>query len=163
MSRSTKNFMQLKMCDKCVKSYSSWNVFFVDSLLLVTQIIKGKQLYYKMWSSKSKILRIIDIYVLSTVIFITYIKGGTAAQFFFGEGVCNDEGYICYFFTEVIKFYWLMLLVYPGELYRLLGTSSLFNSLIHLRTPSVVIYRFVCRLTYIGTFISMFIFRWKIL
>ena len=27
--------------------------FFVDSLLLVTQIIKGKQLYYKMWSSKS--------------------------------------------------------------------------------------------------------------
>jgi hypothetical protein len=27
--------------------------FFVDSLLLVTQIIKGKQLYYKMWSRKS--------------------------------------------------------------------------------------------------------------
>jgi hypothetical protein len=25
----------------------------VDSLLLVTQIIKGKQLYYKMWSRKS--------------------------------------------------------------------------------------------------------------
>jgi hypothetical protein len=36
-----------------------------------------------------------------------------------GEGVCNDEGYICYFLTEVIKFYWLMLLLYPGELYRL--------------------------------------------
>ena len=36
-----------------------WRVFplemhlFVDSLLLVTQIIKGKQLYYKMWSRKS--------------------------------------------------------------------------------------------------------------
>ena len=30
------------------------------------------------------------------------------------------------FFTEVIKFYWLMLLLYPGELYRLLGASSLF-------------------------------------
>ena len=28
------------------------------------------------------------------------------------------------FFTEVIKFYWLMLLLYPGELYRLLGASS---------------------------------------
>ena len=28
------------------------------------------------------------------------------------------------FFTKVIKFYWLMLL-YPGELYRLLGASSL--------------------------------------
>jgi hypothetical protein len=34
---------------------------------------------------------------------------------FFGEGVCNDEGYICYFFTEVIKFYWLMLLLYSWE------------------------------------------------
>ena len=31
-----------------------------------------------------------------------------------------------FFFTEVIKFYWLMLLLYPGELYRLLGASSLF-------------------------------------
>ena len=35
--------------------------FFIDSLLLVTQIIKGKLRYYKMWSSKSQILRIIDI------------------------------------------------------------------------------------------------------
>jgi hypothetical protein len=41
----------------------------------------------------------------------------------YGEGVCNDEGYICYFLTEIIKFYWLMLL-YLGELYRLLGASS---------------------------------------
>jgi hypothetical protein len=31
------------------------------------------------------------------------------------------------FFTEVIKFYWLMLLLYPGELYRLLGASSYTN------------------------------------
>jgi hypothetical protein len=29
------------------------------------------------------------------------------------------------FFTDVIKFYWLMLLLYPGELYRLLGASSI--------------------------------------
>jgi hypothetical protein len=36
-----------------VKNYSSWNAYFVDSLLLVTQIIKRKQLYYKMWSRKS--------------------------------------------------------------------------------------------------------------
>jgi hypothetical protein len=28
MSRSTNNFPQLKMCDNCVKSYSSWNAFF---------------------------------------------------------------------------------------------------------------------------------------
>jgi hypothetical protein len=33
------------------------------------------------------------------------------------------------FFTEVIKFYWLMLLLYPGELYRLLGASSLNSSI----------------------------------
>jgi hypothetical protein len=48
-----KSCPQLKMSDNCVKSYSSWNAFFVDSLLLVTQIIKGKQLYYKMWSSRT--------------------------------------------------------------------------------------------------------------
>ena len=58
---------------------------------------------------------------------ITYIKGGIPAQFFFGERVFNDEGYICYFFTEAIKFYWLMLL-YPGELYSLLGASSWYES-----------------------------------
>jgi hypothetical protein len=47
---------------------------------------------------------------------ITYIKGGTPAHI--------DEVYICYFLTEVIKFYWLMLLLYPGELCRLLAASS---------------------------------------
>jgi hypothetical protein len=55
---------------------------------------------------------------------ITYIKGESLPNFF-GEGVCNDEGYICYFLTEVIKFYWLMLLLYLGELYRFMGASSL--------------------------------------
>ena len=55
---------------------------------------------------------------------ITYVKGGIPAQIFLGEGVYNDEGYICYFLTEVIKFYSLMLLLYPGELCRLLGASS---------------------------------------
>jgi hypothetical protein len=35
-----------------------------------------------------------------------YIKGGTPAQIIFGEGVCNDEGYICYFFTEVSFIDW---------------------------------------------------------
>jgi hypothetical protein len=39
------------------------------------------------------------------------------------RGSAMTEGYICYFLTEVIKFYWLMLL-YLGELYRLLGASS---------------------------------------
>jgi hypothetical protein len=59
---------------------------------------------------------------------ITYSKWGTPAQIVFGEGVCNDEGYICYFFTAVIKFYWLMLLLYTGEQYTLLWASSLMKS-----------------------------------
>jgi hypothetical protein len=59
-----------------------------------------------------------------TVRLITYIKGGTPAQIYLERGVCNEGGYICYFLTEVIKFYCLMLLLYPGELYRLLGASS---------------------------------------
>ena len=58
---------------------------------------------------------------------IPYIKGETPAQIFLEREVCNDEGNICYFLTEVIKFYWLMLL-YPGELYRLLGASSYIDS-----------------------------------
>ena len=62
----------------------------------------------------------------------TYIKGGTPAQIFLEKGVCNDEGYICYFLTEVIKFYWLMLLLYPGELYRLLGASSYIYNGVHV-------------------------------
>ena len=125
MSRSTKNFPQLKMCDNCVKSYSSWNAFFfVDSLPLVTQIIKGKQLYYKMWSSKSKILRVVDINIFFTAILITYIKGGNLCPNFLVEGVCNDEGYILLFFYRSYQVFWLMLLLYPGELYRLLGASS---------------------------------------
>ena len=55
---------------------------------------------------------------------ITYIKGGTPAQIFLERGSAMTRAYICYFLTEVIKFYWLMLLLYPGELYRLLGASS---------------------------------------
>jgi hypothetical protein len=49
-------------------------------------------------------------FMFFTAMLITYIKGGTPVQIVFGEGVCNDKGYICYFLTEVIKFYWLMLL-----------------------------------------------------
>jgi hypothetical protein len=36
------------MCDNCEELFLLKCIFFVDSLLLVTQIIKGKQLYYKM-------------------------------------------------------------------------------------------------------------------
>jgi hypothetical protein len=49
------------------------------------------------------------------------------------------------FFTEVIKFYWLMLLLYPGELYRLLGASS-FKLIFQCSHKSFVIfmYAFEC-------------------
>ena len=59
----------------------------------------------------------------STAMLIIYIKRGTPAQHFWGSAMTRAT-FVC-FFTEVIKFYWLMLLLYPGELYRLLGASSL--------------------------------------
>jgi hypothetical protein len=56
---------------------------------------------------------------------IFYTISWSTVNFFFVERVCNDEGYICYFsFNEVIKLYWLILLLYPCELYRLLWASS---------------------------------------
>jgi hypothetical protein len=70
----------------------------------------------------------------------------------------KDECYIYYFFTEVIKFYWLMLLLYPGELYRLLGASSIyliFKLLQRLfKTTSSLCYgdKSVCRLVRIIVF-----------
>ena len=70
-------------------------------------------------------MRIIDIYVFFTAILITYIKGGTPAHIFLcRRGLQWRRLYLLIFFTEVIKFYWLLLLLYPGELYRLLGASS---------------------------------------
>ena len=43
------------------------------------------------------------------------------------------------FFTEVIKIYWLMLLLYPDELYRLLGASSfsLYICNVHIKTTFI--------------------------
>ena len=62
---------------------------------------------------------------------LTYIKGGTPAQILLERGSAMT-GCICYFLTEVSKFYWLMLLLYPCELYRLLGTSSFFTMQLRL-------------------------------
>ncbi len=50
------------------------------------------------------------------LITLSYIKGGTPAHFFWRGGL-QWRG--LHFFLFFIKFYWLMLL-YPGELYRLL-------------------------------------------
>ena len=48
-------------------------------------------------------------------------------KFFCRRGLQWRRLHLLIFFTEVIKFYWLMLLLYPGELYRLLGASSYFD------------------------------------
>ena len=91
-----------------------------------------------MWSSKSKILRIIDIRFF-TGILITYIKGGTPAQNFLEKGSAMTRATFVIFFTEVIKFYWLMLLLYPDELYMLLGASSfsLYICNVHIKTTFI--------------------------
>jgi hypothetical protein len=72
--------------------------------------------------AKAKFWESLTFMFFFTAMLIPYIKGGIPAQIFLErERVCNDEGYICYFFYW---FYWLMLL-YPGQLYRLLGASNL--------------------------------------
>jgi hypothetical protein len=75
----------------------------------------GNQIYFKIAGKKKN-----------------WSKGRTARHIF-GREPSNDyfikilflrRLQLLIFFTEVIKFYWLMLLLYPGELYRLLGASS---------------------------------------
>jgi hypothetical protein len=53
--------------------------------------------------AKAKFWESLTFMFFFTAMLITYIKGGTPAQIFFGEGVCNVEGYICYFLTDIIK------------------------------------------------------------
>ena len=55
-------------------------------------------------------------------------------RFFCRRGLQWRRLYLLIIFTEVIKFYWLMLLLYPGELYRLLGASSLYHRHLFLDT-----------------------------
>ena len=70
-------------------------------------------------------MRIIDIYIcFLTAILITYIKGGTLPKFVCRRDLQWRRLHLLIIFTEVNKFYRLMLLLYPGELYRLLGASS---------------------------------------
>ena len=52
------------------------------------------------------------------------LKGEPLPKFFCRRGLQWRRLHLVIFFTEVIKFYWLMLLLYPGELYRLMGASS---------------------------------------
>ena len=100
MSRSTKNFPQLKMCDNCMKSYSCWNAFFCwltafgysnnqrEATLL--QNVKYQRLNFENhW----------HIYFF-TAILITYIKGGTPAPIFFWRRGLQRRG------LHLLFFYW---------------------------------------------------------
>ena len=87
-----------------------------------------------------------------TAILITYIKGGTPAQIWRGL-------HLLIFFTEVIKFYWLMLLLYPGELYRLLGASSFFfNDFFLLKSVLCLMLPVLTTITLIQ--LELFSFSW---
>ena len=104
-------------------NYSSWNAFFYwltafgysnnqREATLLQNVKYENQNFENHWHI-----------CFFTAILITYIKGGTPAQFFCRKSL-QWRLHLLIFFTEVIKFYWLMLLLYPGELYRLLGASS---------------------------------------
>ena len=81
-------------------------------------------------------MRIIDIYVFFTAILILTLKGKPLPKFCCWRGLQWRRLHLFNFFTEVIKFYWLMLLLYPGELYRLLGASSfIFRSIGNFQNP----------------------------
>ena len=58
---------------------------------------------------------------------------------FFIKFIKMTKATFVFFFTEVIKFYWLMLLLYPGELYRLLGASSFIFLDVLFRTFDVIL------------------------
>jgi hypothetical protein len=62
------------------------------------------------------------------------------------------------YFTEVIKFYWLMLLLYPGELYRILGASSSNFLLTNLFSKFFLYFFIISSLfLYFNLFVSIFI------
>ena len=138
MSRSTKNFPQLKMCDNCeelflLKCIFCWLTAFgysnnqTEATLL--QNVKSEKLNFENhW----------HIWFFSAIL-ITYIKGEPLPTFFCRRGLQWWRLHLLIFFSEVIKFYWLMLLLYPGELYRLLGASSyLWLTKPHCHIPSDV-------------------------
>ena len=98
---------QLKMSDNCVKSYSSWNAFFFTftafgysnnqrEATLLQNVKKQKLNFENHW----------HIWFFFTAI-LTYIKGGNPCTNFFGEGGLQWRGlHLLFFLTEVIKFYW---------------------------------------------------------
>ena len=55
-----------------------------------------------------------------TGMLITYIKGGTPAQIFLERGSAMTRATFVIFYQVLLT----DVVVYPGELYRLLGTSS---------------------------------------
>ena len=123
MSGSTKKFPQLKMYDNCVKSYSSWNAFFCWLTAFgYSNYQREATLLQNVKSEKLNFENHWHICFLQQFWYLT-LKRETLPKFFCRRGLQWQRLHLLIFFTEVIKFYWLMLL-YPGELYRLLGASS---------------------------------------
>ena len=110
MSRSTKNFPQLKMCDKCVKSYSSWNAFFCwltafgysNNQREATLLQNVKLNFENHW----------HIWFFFTAILITYIKGGIPAQIFLEKGSAMMRATFVIFLPKLSSF---IDVLYPGE------------------------------------------------
>ena len=63
------------------------------------------------------------IYMFLQQFWYLTLKGEPLPKFFCRRGLQWQRLHLLIYFTEVIKFCWLMLLLYPGELYRLLGAS----------------------------------------
>ena len=103
MSISTKKFHSWK-CPPTVWRVIPLEIHFCWlSLRVVTQIIKGKQLYYKMWSSKSKIWESLT-FMFFTAMLITFIKGGTPAQFVFERGSAMTRATFVIFWPKLSSF-----------------------------------------------------------
>ena len=97
MSRSTKKVPQLKMSDNCVKSYSSWNAFF-----LLTFTAFG----YSNNQREATLLQNVNHWHLCffTAILITYIKGGTLAQIFLERGSAMTRATFGIFLSKLSSF-----------------------------------------------------------
>jgi hypothetical protein len=85
MSRSTKKFPQLKMCDNCEE------LFLLKFIFLLTRCF---------WL----LLKIINYMVFLTAILISYIKGGTPAQICLEKGSAMTRATFVIFLPKLLSF-----------------------------------------------------------